>query len=33
MPITFVFALAQIGVLKRYEDTTPSSGAIEADDI
>lgn len=33
MPLTFVFALAQIGVLKRYEDTTPNTGAISSDDI
>lgn len=33
MPLTFVFALAQIGVLKRYEDTTPNTGALSSDDI
>ncbi len=33
MPLTFVFALAQIGVLKKYEDTRPgeaSSGVSDA---
>ncbi|HML27848.1 MAG TPA: septation protein A [Hyphomicrobium sp.] len=33
MPLTFVFAMAQIGVLKKYEDTTPGSSAPSADDI
>jgi intracellular septation protein len=33
MPITFVFALAQIGLLKKYEDTTPASGSISPEDI
>lgn len=33
MPLTFVFAMAQIGVLKKYEDTTPSNGTISSDDI
>ena len=33
MPLTFVFAMAQIGVLKKHEDTTPGSNAVEADDI
>lgn len=33
MPLTFVFAMAQIGVLKKYEDTTPGSSTITTDDI
>lgn len=33
MPLTFVFAMAQIGVLKKYEDTTPRSDTISSDDI
>lgn len=33
MPITFIFALAQIGLLKKYEDTTPVSGSIAPEDI
>jgi intracellular septation protein len=33
MPLTFVFAMAQIGVLKKYEDTTPASGTISPEDI
>jgi intracellular septation protein len=33
MPLTFIFAMAQIGVLKRYEDTTPSSASINPEDI
>jgi len=33
MPLTFVFALAQIGVLKKYEDTAPVSSSIAPEDI
>jgi intracellular septation protein len=33
MPLTFVFALAQIGVLKKYEDTTPVSASDSPDAI
>jgi intracellular septation protein len=33
MPLTFIFALAQIGLLKKYEDTTPASGSIAPEDI
>ena len=32
MPLTFVFALAQIGVLKKYEDTTPPSNSSDDPD-
>ncbi len=31
MPLTFVFALAQIGLLKKYEDTSPASGTDSPD--
>ena len=33
MPLTFVFALAQIGVLKKYEDTMPARASDVTDDI
>jgi intracellular septation protein len=33
MPLTFVFALAQIGVLKKYEDTTSGSASDSSDAI
>ncbi|MFA5957409.1 septation protein A [Hyphomicrobium sp.] len=33
MPLTFVFAMAQIGVLKKYEDTTSGSASDVTDDI
>ncbi|MFT3732667.1 MAG: septation protein A [Hyphomicrobium sp.] len=33
MPLTFVFAMAQIGVLKKYEDTTPVTASSVTEDI
>ncbi len=33
MPLTFVFAMAQIGVLKKYEATTSGSASDVTDDI